>query len=91
MKTANDLFLFLNIGNIFILDLLHFFQHLTNDHYNLIHHLHVNFKFIYIDLQWFSSYLTDQKHYISLLDYCSALGRGAHNKFSGCSVPAHPS
>ena len=59
-KVVNDLFLFLNKGNISVLALLHFSS-----------------KFDTIDLpildtctdtvlQWFSSYVTDRTHYISI-------------------------
>ena len=38
----------------------------------LVHRLHVDFGFTDTALQWFSSYLTDRTHYVSLSNHCSA-------------------
>ena len=38
----------------------------------LIHRLHTDFGFTDTVLQWFSSYLTDRTHYVSLSNHCSA-------------------
>ena len=49
-------------------------QHLiTIDHRILLHRLHADFGFTETVLQWFSSYLTDSTHYISLSNHCSAV------------------
>ena len=42
------------------------------DHPILVHRLHAEFGFTYTFLQWFSSYLTDCTHYVSLSNHCSA-------------------
>ena len=44
----------------------------TIDHPILVHRLHTDFGFTDTALQWFSSYLTDRTHYISLSNHCSA-------------------
>ena len=44
----------------------------TIDHPILVHRLHADFGFTDIVLQWFSSFLTDRKHYVSLSNHCSA-------------------
>ena len=38
----------------------------------LLHRLHTDFGFTDTVLQWFSSYLTDHTHYVSLSNHCSA-------------------
>ena len=38
----------------------------------LVHRLHTNLGFTDTVLQWFSSYLTDRTHYVSLSNHCSA-------------------
>ena len=43
------------------------------DHTILLHRLHTDFGFTDTVLQWFSSYLTDRSHYVSLSNHCSAL------------------
>ena len=43
----------------------------TIDHSILVHRLHTDFGFTDSILQWFSSYLTDRTHYISLSNHCS--------------------
>ena len=72
LKVVNDLFLSLNKGNIYVLALLEFSSAFdTIDHPILIHHLHTDFGFTDTVLQWFSSYLTDHTHYVSLSNHCS--------------------
>ena len=44
----------------------------TIDHPILVHRLHTDFEFTDAVLQWFSSYLTDRTHYVSLSNHCSA-------------------
>ena len=73
LKVVNDLFLSLNKGNISVLALLDFSSAFnTIDHPILVHHLHTDFGFRYTVLQWFSSYLTNRTHYISISNHCSA-------------------
>ena len=43
----------------------------TIDHPILVHRLHTDFGFTDTVLQWFSSYLTDRTHYVSLSNHCS--------------------
>ena len=43
----------------------------TIDHPILVHHLHTDLGFTDAVLQWFSSYLTDRTHYVSLSNHCS--------------------
>ena len=70
---ADDLFLSLSKGNISVLALLDFSSFLTQfDHPILVHRLHADFGFAATVLQWFSSYLTDRTHYVSLSNHCSA-------------------
>ena len=45
----------------------------TIDHSILVHRLNTDFGFTDTVLQWFSSYLTDRTHYVSLSNHCSAL------------------
>ena len=45
----------------------------TIDHTILVHRLHTDFGFTDAVLQWFSSYLTDPTHYVSLSNHCSDL------------------
>ena len=45
----------------------------TIDHTILVHRLHTDFGFTDTVLQWFSSYLTDRTHYVSLSSHCSAI------------------
>ena len=74
LLVVNDLFLSLNKGNISILALLDFSSAFdTIDHSILVHRLHTDFGFTDTVLQWFSSYLTDRKNYVSLSNHCSAL------------------
>ena len=73
LKVVNDLFLSLDKGNISVLALLDFSSAFdTIDHHILVHRLHTDFGFTDTVLQWFSSYLTDCTHYISLSNHCSA-------------------
>ena len=44
----------------------------TIDHPVLVHRLHTDFGFTDTVLQWFSSYLTDRTHYVSLSSHCFA-------------------
>ena len=43
----------------------------TIDHTILVHRQHTDFGFTDTVLQWFSSYLTDRTHYVSLCNHCS--------------------
>ena len=73
LKVGNDLFLSLVKGNISVLALLDIFSAFdTIDHSILVHRLHTDFEFTDAVLQWFSSYLTDRTHYVSLSNHCSA-------------------
>ena len=73
LKVVNDLFLTLNKGNISVLALLDFSSTFdTIDHPILVHRLHTDFGFTDTVLQWFSSYLTDRTHYVSLSNHYSA-------------------
>ena len=73
LKVVNDLFLSLNKGNISVLALPDFSSALdTIDHPILVHRLHTDCGFTEAVLQWFSSYLTDRTHYVSLSNHCSA-------------------
>ena len=72
LKVVNDLFLYLNKGNRSVLSLLDFSSAFgTIDHPILEHHLHTDIGFTNTVLQWFSSYLTDCTHYVSLSHHCS--------------------
>ena len=69
---VNDLFLSLCKGNISVLTLLDFSSvYDTIYHPILVHRLHTDFGFTDIVLQWFSSYLTERTHYVSLCNHCS--------------------
>ena len=72
-KLLMILFLSLSKGNISVLALLDFSSAFdTIDHIILVHRLHTDFGFTDTVLQWFSSYLTDRTHYVSLSNHCSA-------------------
>ena len=72
LKVVNDLFLCLSKGNISVLAMLDFSSAFdTIDHTILVHRLHTDFGFTDTALQWFSSYLTDRTHYVSLCNHCS--------------------
>ena len=76
LKLVYDLFLSLNKGNISVLALLDFSSAFdTIDHTILVHRLHTDFGFTETVLQWFSSYLTDRTHYVSLSNNCSDFPR----------------
>ena len=73
LKVVNDLFLSLSKGNISVLALLDCSSEFdTIDHRILVHRLHTDFGFTDAVLRWFSCYLTDRTHYISLSNHCSA-------------------
>ena len=73
LKVVYDLFLSISKGNISVLALLDFSSAFdTIDHSILVHRLHTDFGFTDAVLQWFSSYLTDRTHYVSLSNHCSA-------------------
>ena len=73
LKVVNDLFLTLSKGNVYVLALLDFSSAFdTIDHPILVHRLHTDLGFTDTVLQWFSSYLTDRTHYVSLSNHCSA-------------------
>ena len=64
---VDDLFLSLDKGNISVLALHDFSSAFdTIDHPILVHRLHTDFGFTDAVLQWFSSYLTDRTHYVSM-------------------------
>ena len=63
----------LSKGNISVLALLDFSAAFDIiDHPILVHRFHTDFGFTDTRLQWFSSYLADRKHYVSLSNHCSA-------------------
>ena len=67
LKVVSDLLLSLNKGNISVLALLDFSSAFdTIDHPILVHRLQADFGFTDAVLQWFSSYLTDRTHYVSI-------------------------
>ena len=67
LRVVNDLFLSLNNGNISVLALLDFSSAFgTIDHPILVHRIHTDFGFTDTVHQWFSSYLTDRTHYVSI-------------------------
>ena len=73
LNVVDDLFLSLNKGNISLLALLDFSSaFVTIDHPILVHRLHTDLAFTDSVLQWFSSYLTDRMHYVSLSNHCFA-------------------
>ena len=73
LKVVNDLFLSLSKGSISVLALLDFYSAFdTIDNPILVQRLHTDFGFTDALLQWFSSYLTNRTHYISLSNHCSA-------------------
>ena len=73
LKVVNDLFLSLSKGNISVLALLDVSSAFhTINHPILVHRLHSDFGVTDTVLQWFSSYLTDRTHYVSLSKHCSA-------------------
>ena len=73
LKVFNDLFLSLNIGNISVPALLYFSSAFDTIDYSIFVYRHrTDFGFTDTVLQWFSSYLTDRTHYVSLSNNCSA-------------------
>ena len=71
LKVGSDLFLSLIKGNVSVLALLDFSSAFdTIDHTIIVHRLHTDFGFTNSVLQWFSSYLTDRTHYVSLSNHC---------------------
>ena len=67
----------LDKGNISVLALLDFSSAFdTIDHPILVHRLPTDFGFTDTVLQWFSSYLTDRTHYVSLCNHCSDFAPG---------------
>ena len=67
LKVVYDLFLSLSIGNISVLALLEFSSAFDSiDHPILVHRLHTDFGFTDTVLQWFSSYMTDRTHNVSI-------------------------
>ena len=73
LKVVNDLFLSTSKGNISVLALLDFSSAFdTIDHPILVQRLHAYFGSTDTVLKWFSSYLTDRTHYVSLSTHCSA-------------------
>ena len=73
LKVFYDLFLTLEKGNISILALLDFSSAFdTIDHPILVHRLHADFGFNDFVLKYFSTYLTDRTHYVSLSNHCNA-------------------
>ena len=86
---VNDLFISLNKGNISVLTLLYFSSAVdTVGHSILVHRLHTDFGFTDTVLQWFSSYLTDCTHYVSLSNHCSAFAH-VHSGFSSWPYAFH--
>ena len=74
LKVVNDLFLSHIKDNISVLALIDFSSAFdTIDHTIHVHRLHTDFRFTDTVLQWFSSYLTDRTHYVSLSNHCSDL------------------
>ena len=72
LTVVNVLFLSLNKGNISLLTLLDFSSEFdTIDHPILVYRLHTDFGFTDAVLQWFSSFLTDRTHYVSLSNHCT--------------------
>ena len=72
LKIVSNLFLSLCKGNISMLALIDFSSAFdTIDHPILVHRLHTDFPFTDAVLQWFSSYLTDRTHYVSLSNHCA--------------------
>ena len=85
LKVVNDRLLSPNKGNISVLALFDFSSAFdTIDHSILVHRLHTDFGFTDTVLQWFSSYLTDCIHYVSLPNHCSVFAP-VHSGFSSWS------
>ena len=83
------MFLSLNNGNISVLALLDFSSAFDIiDHPIRVHRLHTDFGFTGTVHQWFSSYLTDCTHYVSLSNHCSAFAL-VHSGFSSWPYAFH--
>ena len=86
---VNDLFLSLNKSDISVLALIDFSSAFnTIDHPIHVHRLHTDFGFTDTVLQWFSSYLTDRTHYVSLSNHCSAFAP-VHSGFTSWPYAFH--
>ena len=73
LRVVNDLLCSLNKGNIYVLTLLDFSSAFDSIvHPILVHRIHTDIRFTDAFLQWFSSFLTDRTHYVSLSNHCSA-------------------
>ena len=73
LNVVYDLIFSLNKGSISVLALLDFSSAFeTIYHPILVHRLNTDFEITDAVLQWFSSYLTDPTHYVSLSSHCSA-------------------
>ena len=82
LKVVSDLFLSLSKGNKCVLALLDFSSAFDTIYHSIhAHRLHADFRFTDTVLQWFSSYLTDRTHYVSLSNHCSAFAP-VHSGFS---------
>ena len=74
LNVANGPFLSLNKGNTSVLALHETSSAFdTIDHSNHVHRLHIDLGFTDTVLQWYSSYLTDRTHYVSLSNHCPTL------------------
>ena len=62
----------------FVRQINRYSQLITIDHPILVHRLHTEFGFTDTVLQWFSSYLTDRTHYVSLSNHFCAFA-AAHS------------
>ena len=81
-KVVSDLFLSHIKGNKSVLSLLDLSSAFdTIYHPILANRLHTDFGFTDTVLQWFSSYLTNRTHYISLSNHCCAFAP-VHSGFS---------
>ena len=76
----------LNKGNMSIIALIDFSVFETINHSILVHRLHTDIGFTDTVPQWFSSYLTDHTHYVSLSNHCSAFAP-VHSSVPQGSVP----
>ena len=73
LKVVYDLFLSLSKGNISVLALLDFSSAFdTIDNHILVHRLPTDIGFTGTVLQWFSFYLSNRTHYISISNHCYA-------------------
>ena len=72
MNVVDDLFLSLDKRSISVVALFDFSSAFdTIDHPILVHRLHTDFGITDTVLHWFSSFLTDSTHYVSLSNNCS--------------------